>query len=181
MNYLQTHLVSITFVCLSFVVVKGQELKMNQTQVIGSHNSYKIGIEKPLMDIILSERPEATGLDYRHISITQQLDLGLRSLEIDVLYDPEGGRFSHPKGLEMLRAQGVESQPYTPKQWKIPASKCFMYRISISEVTVPPSKRVCLISKTGHNRIAITCRSLSPSIQRLQDLTGRVCRGHTIR
>lgn len=123
MNQLQRSLISAAFVCLSFAVAKGQELKMNQTQVIGSHNSYKIGIEKPLMDLIVAEHPEAIGLDYRHIPITQQLDLGLRGLEIDVLYDPEGGRFSNPKGLEMLRAQGVESQPYNAEPMKDPGFK----------------------------------------------------------
>lgn len=112
MNSLHKPLISTVLFCLSFAVLQGQELKMNQTQVIGSHNSYKIGIERPLMDLILSDRPEAIGLDYTHIPITEQLDLGLRGLEIDVLYDPEGGLFSHPKGLEMLNAQGVESDPY---------------------------------------------------------------------
>src|ERR1044072_2124906 len=100
------HLISTAVVCLSFAALNAQDLKMNQTQVIGSHNSYKIGIEKPLMDMILAERPEAKGLEYTHIPITQQLDLGLRGLEIDVLYDPDGGRFAHPKGLEILTAQG---------------------------------------------------------------------------
>ena len=75
MNPLHRHLTLTVFVCLSFAALKGQELKMNQTQVIGSHNSYKIGIEKALMDLILSDRPEAIGLDYAHIPITEQLDL----------------------------------------------------------------------------------------------------------
>jgi hypothetical protein len=110
-------------VCVSFASLNGQTLKMNQTQVIGSHNSYKIGIEKPLMDIILSERPEAIGLDYNHIPISQQLDLGLRSLEIDVLYDPEGGRFSKPKGLDMLMALGMEPVPYNTDVLKNPGFK----------------------------------------------------------
>ena len=96
---------------------------MNQTQVIGSHNSYKIGIEKPLMDMILADRPEAIALEYTHIPITRQLDLGLRGLEIDVLYDPDGGRFAHPKGLEILTAQGVEVKPYDTEAMKDPGFK----------------------------------------------------------
>jgi hypothetical protein len=123
MNHLHKHFTLTVFACLSFAALSGQDLKMNQMQVIGSHNSYKIGIEKPLMDLLLSDRPEAIGLDYAHISITQQLDLGLRGLEIDVLYDPEGGRFSHPKGLEMLSAQGVEAKPYNPEAMKDPGFK----------------------------------------------------------
>lgn len=123
MNHLHKRFISTAFVCLSFAVAKSQELKMNQIQVIGSHNSYKIGIERPLMDMILADRPEAKGLDYAHIPIAQQLDLGLRGLEIDALYDPEGGRFSHPKGMEMLTAKGVESQPYNADEMKDPGFK----------------------------------------------------------
>jgi hypothetical protein len=123
MNHFYKHFISTVFLCLSFAALKGQNIKMNQTQVIGSHNSYKIGIEKPLMELILVEHPEAKGLDYVHIPITQQLDLGLRGLEIDPLYDPEGGRFSHPKGLEMLSAQGVEAMPYKADAMKDPGFK----------------------------------------------------------
>ncbi len=123
MNLLHKHLTLTVLVCLSFSALRGQELKMNQTQVIGSHNSYKISIEKALMDLILSERPEAIGLDYAHIPITEQLDLGLRGLEIDVIHDPEGGRFSNPKGLEMLNAQGVETKPYNPEAMGDPGFK----------------------------------------------------------
>jgi len=96
---------------------------MNQTQVIGSHNSYKIGIEKPLMDMIVADRPEAIGLEYTHIPIIEQLDLGLRGLEIDVLYDPEGGRFAHPKALEMLSAQGITPLPYNAEAMQKPGFK----------------------------------------------------------
>ncbi len=109
--------------CLILASLRGQDLRMNETQVIGSHNSYKIAIEKPLMDLIVAERPEAKGLEYSHIPITEQLDLGLRSVEIDVVYDPEGGRFSHPKGLEMLSAKGVEAQPYNAEAMNAPGFK----------------------------------------------------------
>jgi hypothetical protein len=123
MNVLHKSLLSTAFVCLFFSALRGQHLKMNQTQVIGSHNSYKIGIEKPLMNLIVAENAEAKGLEYTHIPITQQLDLGLRSLEIDVLYDPDGGRFAHPKGLDMLRAQGLEPLPYRAEAMKDPGFK----------------------------------------------------------
>ncbi|MEQ8688610.1 MAG: phosphatidylinositol-specific phospholipase C1-like protein [Imperialibacter sp.] len=111
----------LTSVC--FTAVNGQGLKMNQTQVIGSHNSYKIRIEQPLMDMILTDRPEAIGLAYTHIPITDQLDLGLRSLEIDVLFDPEGGLFSNPKELEMLTTAGVNAQPYDAEPMREPGFK----------------------------------------------------------
>jgi hypothetical protein len=146
MNHLYKRLIFTIIVCLSFASLNGQILKMNQTQVIGSHNSYKIGIEKPLMDIILSERPEAIGLDYNHIPISQQLDLGLRSLEIDVLYDPEGGRFSKPKGIDMLKAQGIVAKPYDAELMNDPGFKvlhipdidfrthCSTFKVCLSDI-----------------------------------------------
>jgi hypothetical protein len=71
----------------------------------------------------LSERAETIGLDYTHIPIVQQLDLGLRSLEIDVLYDPHGGAFSKPKGLDILKAQGIEARPYDAAVMQHPGFK----------------------------------------------------------
>lgn len=123
MTRLQKHFTLTLFICLTFVVLNAQNLKMNQTQVIGSHNSYKIGIERSLMDLLVSKHPETKGLDYAHIPIAEQLSLGLRSLEIDVLHDPEGGRFSHPKGLGMLSAQGIETRPYNAEAMKDPGFK----------------------------------------------------------
>ena len=46
----------------------------------------------------------------KHLSLTEQLDLGLRMLEIDVYYDPEGGRYSHPFGIEQQKKMGVAVQ-----------------------------------------------------------------------
>lgn len=146
MNHLYKRLILTIFVCSSFASLIGQILKMNETQVIGSHNSYKIGIEKPLMDLILSERPEAIGLDYAHLPITQQLDLGLRSFEIDVLYDPDGGRYSKPKGIDMLKAQGMEAKPYSADAMKDPGFKvlhvpdidfrshCSTFKVCLSDI-----------------------------------------------
>lgn len=123
MNQILRRITSAIVLCLSFADLHAQDLRMNETQVIGSHNSYKIGIERPLMEMIVAERPEAIGLDYKHIPLTEQLDLGLRSLEIDVLYDPEGGRFAKPKGLEMLAGQGKEAMAYDPSAMMDPGFK----------------------------------------------------------
>ena len=68
-----------------------EKITINQIQVIGSHNSYKQQIEKPVMELILARDSNSIGLDYAHIPMKDQLDLGLRGLEIDVLHDPKGG------------------------------------------------------------------------------------------
>lgn len=87
-------------------------LSFNQIQVIGSHNSYKVGIEQPLFQLLVAEDPNAVSLDYYHYPISDQLNLGLRGLELDVIYDPNGGRYNNPKGFALLEAQGVATQPY---------------------------------------------------------------------
>jgi Phosphoinositide phospholipase C, Ca2+-dependent len=76
---------------------------INKIQVIGSHNSYRKAIEPQLYDAIqaLDTTRKLGGLQYDHIAITKQLDMGLRNLEIDIYADTKGGRYAHPKGLEM--------------------------------------------------------------------------------
>ena len=72
---------------------------LNQIQLIGSHNSFKKNIDSTLLFILdLFDSNLAAGLDYSHLPLTDQLQLGLRSLELDVYYDPNGGLYSEPFG-----------------------------------------------------------------------------------
>lgn len=80
--------------------------KMNRIQVIGSHNSYKRAIDPALFKLFQQkDSVSASKLDYEHISLTEQLDMGLLNLEIDVYADEKGGRFAHPKGLDWAKGQ----------------------------------------------------------------------------
>ncbi|MFC3198075.1 phosphatidylinositol-specific phospholipase C1-like protein [Parapedobacter deserti] len=104
-----------------------KEIKLNDIQVIGSHNSYKVAIEQPLLNYLF-ERDSATGrsLQYEHIPLTEQLQLGLRSLELDVYHDPEGGYYSNPAGLDIVRASGNTPLPFDPEEkLKLPGLKVF--------------------------------------------------------
>jgi hypothetical protein len=87
-------------------------LKLNQIQIIGSHNSYKQAIEDPLMKMIVANDSSTIGLNYRQLPIKEQLDRGIRGLEIDVLHDPSGGRYSHPVGLRELENKGFSPLPF---------------------------------------------------------------------
>lgn len=70
---------------------------MNDLQAVGTHNSYKVAIPPQELAMIgARSKDSARSLDYSHLPLEQQLDLGMRQLEIDVLYDPEGGRYAHP-------------------------------------------------------------------------------------
>lgn len=82
-------------------------LHINQLQVIGSHNSYKKAIEPNLYAFLETQSDKIKSLQYDHISIPKQLDLGLRNLEIDIYSDKDGGKFANPKGLEFAKPQEV--------------------------------------------------------------------------
>lgn len=90
-------------------------LRLNQLQVIGSHNSYKRAIDAPLLRLMATANSDANALDYAHPPLSEQLDLGLRGLELDVFYDPEGGRYAEPQGLELQRRMGFEPAAYDPQ------------------------------------------------------------------
>lgn len=86
---------------------------LNNMQIIGSHNSYKIAIEEPLWEHLYSQKPsKAMSLQYGHVPIYEQLELGLRSLELDVFHDPKGGHYSNPRGLDTLAKKGIQALDY---------------------------------------------------------------------
>ena len=96
---------------LALVPLQAQEaepLRLNQLQMLGSHNSYKEAISPKLLAFYSQLRsPEAAqALDYWHPRLATQLDLGLRKLELDIFHDPQGGLFSTPKGLEWAPESG---------------------------------------------------------------------------
>jgi len=70
-------------------------VRLNQIQVMGTHNSYRVRPPAPLFDSILAAAPEqAAELDYAHRPLPEQLGvLGARQIELDVFADPAGGRY----------------------------------------------------------------------------------------
>jgi hypothetical protein len=95
-------------------------LKMNQIQVVGSHNSYKQAIAPKEMALVRARNPKAaTELDYSHDPLTRQLDDGARQLELDFVYDPQGGRYASPLGRKM----SPDTTPYDLEPYKKPGMK----------------------------------------------------------
>lgn len=77
-------------------------LHLNDLMTVGTHNSYKQAISPKIYALVLASAPkEGLGLDYHHPPLDAQLDDGARGLELDVVYDPEGGRFAHPLGPKL--------------------------------------------------------------------------------
>lgn len=121
-----------------------RDLKLNEIQVLGTHNSYSLTVDPQLMayaePIIsagltqmqagMSEERQAEfreyhpnfdklsfaeGLNYGFPEgLTAQLDAGVRSLAIDIYHDPEGGRFLDPAGYRALEASGVDRDSLAP-------------------------------------------------------------------
>ncbi|KAI7841214.1 hypothetical protein COHA_005179 [Chlorella ohadii] len=88
--------------------------------MLSSHNSYHLApgaainqlLSSPLAQSMLQPElflPQAW--QYSHRSLTQQLDEGVRSLELDVHADPEGGRYAQSAGLRLAGQSGVLDVP----------------------------------------------------------------------
>lgn len=92
---------------IALITVK-DDPTINQIQVIGSHNSYKQAIDPALFTVFnKTDSVSASKIDYEHISLPKQLDMGLRNLEIDVYSDSTGGKYAQPKGLDWAKGQSA--------------------------------------------------------------------------
>jgi hypothetical protein len=121
------------------------DLPINKVQIIGSHNSYKRAIDTALFSLLRQKNPSAArGLEYGHIGLADQLNLGLRNLEIDVYADEKGGKYAHPNGLEWEAA--AHPPVYDPEGEMKRSSRVLrssMYRISISAATASHLPDAC--------------------------------------
>jgi hypothetical protein len=80
-----------------------EHLHVNDLLSVGTHNSYKAAIpDAEMAQLRARSTRAATVLDNSHRSLNEELDDGARQLELDVYYDPQGGRFADPLGPRML-------------------------------------------------------------------------------
>jgi hypothetical protein len=98
-------------------------LQMNDLTAVGTHNSYKLAIPEAELQAMIAAVPAAAGLDYSHRPLTEQLNAGARQIEIDVLNDPQGGRYAHPLSALGRPGQGAEG-------WGAPVSPAFVETMS---------------------------------------------------
>ncbi|MCZ4556094.1 Ca2+-dependent phosphoinositide-specific phospholipase C [Rhodococcus maanshanensis] len=104
-------------------------LRMNQIQTMATHNSYKPGLIPQGLPPSMADRfPGATieqlqaGLDYGHKTLTEQINnLGVRSVELDVHADTEGGFYTETPGLAEVGAPTRMDDP----AWEKPGLKVF--------------------------------------------------------
>lgn len=87
----------------------GQGLRMNEIQVLGTHNSYHIQPRDSILDVMrefenagLADPGTADSLEYTALPLEDQFDRGVRQIELDVFADPEGGRYADRRGLAFV-------------------------------------------------------------------------------
>jgi hypothetical protein len=87
-------------------------LKMNEIQVIGTHNSYHAGLAPSEAKLFLDRNPQVyQALEYRHRPLDEQLTSGVRQIELDIFADGDGGRYAHPKGPDAVAAANLPKDP----------------------------------------------------------------------
>ena len=63
------------------------DMHINQIQFIGSHNSYKQAMPDGFVKQLMKVNPKVMeSLEYEHVPLAEQLDLGIRKIELDVFY-----------------------------------------------------------------------------------------------
>jgi hypothetical protein len=91
-----------------------RNLRLNDLVSGGTHNSYKQAIPPALFALVKAANSKAAAtLEYQHPPLTDELDDGARQIELDVYYDPQGGRYANPVGArstgEVLPASFTEA------------------------------------------------------------------------
>ncbi len=127
------------------------DLKINQIQVLGTHNSYAKPVDPKVLKMATSimekykgsffdnMSPEekakfqeyhpnglnfAEALNYNHPDFNEQLNAGMRNIEIDVYYDPTGNRFNKPASYEILKKRGItDLAPFSTEDLDKPGFK----------------------------------------------------------
>lgn len=96
----------------STAVQQDRTVRINQIQVIGSHNSYHTGIAPSERKLIEQQNPKAMrALDYAHAPLADQLTGGVRQVETDVYADSKGGRYPHPAIVGKVAEAGLPADP----------------------------------------------------------------------
>ncbi|MFN7844535.1 MAG: Ca2+-dependent phosphoinositide-specific phospholipase C [Pirellula sp.] len=83
----------------------GRGLKLNEVQLIGTHNSYHIRPDAVAKRVIASTAArEADAIEYSHRPLLEQLDaLSMRHFELDLYIDPDGTRYHSPSMWKLAK------------------------------------------------------------------------------
>jgi hypothetical protein len=111
----------------------GDCVRLNQIQVLGTHNSYHLAPEPPLLAVLGAR---ARDIEYSHRPLTEQLAvLGVRKFELDVFADPEGGRFAEPAAFRMVKGLAPIDRRLREPGFKVLHTQDLDYRTTCSTLT----------------------------------------------
>jgi hypothetical protein len=118
----------------------GDDVRLNEIQVIGSHNSYKVLPSQAEQDLIRSFIGSgADQMQYEHAPLGEQFaSQKVRQIELDVWVDSAGGRFTQP----LLRSV-LNLGPYQPELMNQPGTKTFHIQ-DVDYGTTCPTFVMCL-------------------------------------
>lgn len=88
-------------------------VRLNEIQVIGSHNSYHLRGQEPFWTAFSNFVPDiARSLDYTHPPLANQFsDQAVRQIELDVATDPKGGRYATHRVLKVVNQPTRSTDP----------------------------------------------------------------------
>jgi hypothetical protein len=120
-------------------------LRLNQVQVIGTHNSYHLEDSPKLLQLITQfDKSTAQSIEYTHPALPVQFSReGVRQIELDVFADPQGGRYAKRRLQTLIgetATQGVPAVMKTPgfkvlhAQDVDPNSNCLTFVVCLNEV-----------------------------------------------
>jgi calcium-dependent phosphoinositide phospholipase C len=105
-------------------------VRLNQLQVLGTHNSYHIAPVPALLELI---GPSARDVEYSHRPLDEQLSvLGIRKLELDVFADPDGGRFARPAALNLVKGLAPVGRELLEPGFKVLHTQDLDFRVTCS-------------------------------------------------
>lgn len=85
---------------------------LNEVQVLGSHNSYHIIPKEPLFSALLAFSAAFRDIEYTHIPLPEQFETqGIRQIELDVYFDPDGGLYNIRHALTVLNMDPDSHEP----------------------------------------------------------------------
>ncbi len=93
--------------------VLSQPIRLNQIQVVGTHNSYHIKPHPSILQLLSKTTPaQALAIAYTHRRLAEQFsELGIRQIELDIFADPEGGHYARPLGPKLALQAGLPAVP----------------------------------------------------------------------
>ena len=82
---------------------------LDEIQMLAAHNAYHLEGDPKLLAVITDNVPALTPtIEYSHPTLTEGLELGLRSFELDLFEDPDGGRYGAPVAQSFLGLEPID-------------------------------------------------------------------------